>query len=97
MAAKAPELKNEEAIERMAQGSLTTAVQKKSDGYKGPRVRIFLPELENSENEGIEVDQYEHVTIANETGEENFRIKRGEYVEVPVPVYIQLKNKFPGI
>jgi hypothetical protein len=60
-------------------------------------VTIFLPELENSENEGIEVDQFEHVTLANETGEENFRIKRGEYVDVPVPVFIALKDRYPKL
>lgn len=84
-------------LERMAQEDLTTAVPKKVEGYKGPRVRIFLPELENSESDGLLVDQYEHVTIANETGEENYRIKRGEYVEVPVPVFIALKDRYPKL
>lgn len=76
--------------------SLTTAVQKKTDGYKGPMVGIFLPELEAAED-GIPVDQYEHVTIANEQGETNYRIHRGERVDVPVPVFMALKEKYPKL
>jgi hypothetical protein len=84
-----------EKMEKMA--SMTTAVPKKEKKYQGPYVRIFLPELENSENEGLNVDQYEHVTLANETGEEHYRIHRGEYVDVPVPVFIVLKDRYPKL
>ncbi|MBQ9152439.1 MAG: hypothetical protein IJ130_01345 [Solobacterium sp.] len=56
------------------------------------KVQVFLPPHED-DNSGVKVDQYEHVTINGVTT----LIKRGEYVEIPVPVYIQLKNKFPGI
>lgn len=56
------------------------------------KVQVFIPPLEE-ENSGVKVDQYEHVTINGETT----LIRRGEHVEVTVPVYIQLKNKFPGI
>ena len=74
---------------------LTTAVEKKDNSYKGPRVRIFLPKLE--EEDGSKVDQYEHVTIANEEGEENYRVLRGKWVEVPVPVYLVLKARYPEL
>lgn len=57
-----------------------------------PRVRVFLPLLEE-EGTGLKVDQYEHVTVNGETT----LVKRGEYVDVTVPVFIQLKNKFPNI
>lgn len=59
-----------------------------------PRVRIFLPPLEDADDaSAIEMDQYEHVTVDGVTT----LIKRGEYVEVTVPVFIQLRNKFPHI
>ena len=57
-----------------------------------PRVRVFLPLLE-SEGAGLHVDQYEHVTVNGETT----LVRRGEYVDVTVPVWMQLRNKFPHI
>ena len=57
-----------------------------------PRVRVYLPLLE-SEGSGVHIDQYEHVTINGETT----LVRRGEYVDVTVPVFIQLKNKFPHL
>ena len=57
-----------------------------------PRVAIRLPKHEDEES-GIQVDQHEHVTINGVTT----LIRRGERVEVTVPVYIQLRNKFPDI
>jgi len=77
--------------------NLTTAVPIKDNTYKGPRVQIFIPAPPESEDEGVKIDMYEHVTIANEKGEECTRILRGEWVEVPVPVYLQLKNKYPKL
>lgn len=67
-----------------------TEVHEKKDTM--PRVRICLPH-HPEEGTGIKVDQYEHVTINGETT----LIKRGEYVDVTVPVYMQLRNKFPDI
>lgn len=57
-----------------------------------PRVRIILPPSE-SDSSGLPVDPYEHVTVNGVTT----LIKRGEYVDVTVPVYMQLRNKFPTI
>ena len=57
-----------------------------------PRVRVYLPLLE-SEGAGVHIDQYEHVTVNGETT----LVRRGEYVDVTVPVFIQLKNKFPPL
>ena len=57
-----------------------------------PRVRVYLPLLE-SEGAGVHIDQYEHVTVNGETT----LVRRGEYVDVTVPVLIQLKNKFPHL
>lgn len=55
------------------------------------KVSIKLPKLEDDGK--TKVDQTETVTINGKTT----RIRRGEYVDVPVPVYIQLKNKYPDI
>ena len=78
-------------------GSLTTAVVKDEKKYDGPYVQIFLPELENPGDEGMQVDQYEHVTISNEVGREKFLVHRGEHVPVPVPVFMALKEKYPKL
>ena len=87
MAAKEKNLKDE----------LTVAVPQKDDSYKGPTVTVFLPELEGGGDEGLKVDQYEHVTIANEGKEEHYKVHRGEHVQVPVPVFLALKEKYPKI
>ena len=76
---------------------LTTAVEKKEPTYVGPYVDVFLPELEGGGEDGIKVDQYEHVTLANETGETIYRVHRGERVSVPVPVFMALKERYPKL
>lgn len=76
---------------------LSTKVEIKKDGYKGPYVQVFLPRLEDPEEEGITVDQYEHVTLANEQKETCFRVLRGEPVDVPVPVFMALKERYPKL
>ena len=55
-------------------------------------VRVFLPLMEDQES-ALEVDQTEYVTINGKTT----AIKRGEYVDVPVPVFMQLRNKYPHL
>jgi len=72
---------------------LTVKIEEKQAGYKGPMVEVYLPKLEE-EGSGLKVDQYEHVTIANEAREWTWRVKRGERVMVPVPVFVQLKQKY---
>ena len=76
---------------------LSTTVEIKDDGYKGPRVEVFLPRLEDSDSEGINVDQYEHVTIANEAKTETYYVLRGERVDVPAPVFMVLKERYPKL
>ena len=88
MAAKKEELMND---------GLTVVAQEKKPEYNGPMVDIFLPALEGGDDGGIKVDQYEHVTIANEDKESVYRVLRGEHVQVPVPVYWALKQKYPKL
>ena len=81
----------------LAQDSLTTAVERKEKKYTGPTVEVFLPELEDPGDAGLAVDQYEHVTLSNETGDSIYYIKRGEKVDVPVPVFMALKARYPKL
>lgn len=59
---------------------------------KEPTVRVFIPKLEDQESD-VEVDQTEYVTINGTTT----AVKRGEYVDVKVPVFMQLKQRYPNI
>ena len=76
---------------------LTMTMPEKEAGYTGPTVDIFIPELEDSGSNGLKVDQYEHVTIANEEKENIYYVRRGERVSVPVPVFLALKERYPKI
>ena len=95
---KNPVLEEDEEIEdggsfrSPADDGLTVVVKPKKPTYTGPRVEVMLPELPHEDGENV--DQYEHVTLANENGEEHYRVLRGERVEVPVPVFIQLHNRY---
>lgn len=70
--------------------AVTSAAQEKDNT---PRVRIFIPPRHEETQEGVKIDQYEHVTIDGVTT----LIRRGEYVDVTVPVYLQLRNRFPHL
>ena len=59
-----------------------------------PMVSVFLPALEDNGSNGLKVDQYEHVTIANEQKETCYKVRRGEHVEVPVSVFCVLKERY---
>ena len=81
----------------MMDDGLTVIAEEKKPYYKGPMVSVYLPRLEE-EGSGVKVDQYEHVTIANEVGEpERWRIHRGERVDIPVHVYVVMKEKYPDL
>ena len=75
---------------------LTMVSENKDDSWKGPTVRIMLPEPMNS-GDGSKVDMYEHVTLANEQKEKIYYVRRGEWVDVPVPVFLALKETYPKI
>lgn len=76
---------------------LTFQAEPAKKKYNGPMVTVTLPALEDSGSAGIKVDQYEHVTISNEMKEEKYYVLRGEPVEVPVPVFIALKERYPKL
>ena len=57
-----------------------------------PTVRIFLPLVEETGTE-VTVDQTENVIINGSVTQ----IHRGEYVDVKVPVFLQLKQRYPNL
>ena len=61
------------------------------------RVRIKLPLREDDQTAGLNVDHFEHVTISNEQGEQTIYVKRGEWVDVTIPVFTLLKQRYPDI
>lgn len=88
MAAKKTETFNDE---------LTIVAEPEKEKYSGPTVRIYLQPLEDPGDAGIKVDQYEHVTIANEEKEERFYVRRGEWVDIPVSVFMVMKERYPNL
>ena len=89
---KKPEIEEEALIDDPT--TIVVAEQKKK--YNGPMAHVFLPLLEEEGN-GVKVDQYEHVTIANEQKEEHWKVKRGVHIDIPVPVFVILKDRYPNL
>lgn len=82
--------------ETIGMKNITMAVPKPQPEPEEVRVRIKLPLREDDSN-GLNMDHFEHVTIGNELGEQVVRVQRGQYVDVTIPVFIQLRNRFPDI
>lgn len=70
--------------------SVSSVVEEKTDDI--PRASIFIPKNED-DGSALKVDPYEHVTINGETT----LVRRGVHVDVPVPVFLQLRNKYPNL
>lgn len=69
------------------------AIEKKADEVSiEPLVTIFLP-LAEDQGSDIAVDQTETVVINGKVTQ----IRRGEYVDVKVPVFLQLRQRYPSI
>jgi hypothetical protein len=73
--------------------ALTAVTSAAPEKDNTPRVRIFLNPREEETKEGVKIDQYEHVTIDGKTT----LLRRGEYLDIPVDVYLQLRNRFPHL
>ena len=72
---------------------ITAVVPVKKETREVPRVRVVLPPPIEADS-GAKVDMYEHVTI---NGEKPVYVMRGVPVDVTVPVYLQLRNRYPNI
>ena len=57
-----------------------------------PVVRVFIPLAEDAGGD-VKVDQTENVIINGKVTQ----IRRGEYVDVKVPVFLQLKQRYPNL
>lgn len=84
------------AAKKPIEDNITIAVPVKHEEQKGPTVPIFLPEIPGA-GDDVKVDQFEHVTIANELGEKHWKILRGQTVDVPVEVFQVLKARYPKL
>ena len=80
------------AAKKIESNSVTTVIEPVEETAAEPTVSVFLPLLEESDALGS-VDQTVNVTVNGHVTQ----IRRGEYVNVKVPVFLQLKNKFPNI
>lgn len=80
-----------------ADDPMVTAVPRKKEENDEVMIPILLPELPGSDSEGVTVDPYEHVTLANERKEDCFKVLRGTWVEVPYRVFEALKQKYPKL
>lgn len=91
-----PSTTPKKAAERLQDGiTVATPVEETKDNVI--RVKIMLPLPPEAES-GMKADPYEHVTITNRDGAENrYYVKRGEWVDVPVPVFEQLRLRYPHI
>ena len=94
---KKPAAKAKAAKPDPANDPMVTAIPRKKDENDEIMVPILLPELPGSDTEGVTVDPYEHVTLANERKEDCFKVLRGTWVEVPYRVFETLKQKYPKL
>lgn len=76
----------------MATKDRLVSTAKVEEQLEEPYVRVYIP-LTEEDNGTVKTDHYEHVTINGES----YAVMRGQYVDVPVPVFVQLRNKYPGI
>lgn len=72
---------------------ISVEVEKEKEVRKEPTVRVFLPLLDEAEYGDLKIDQAETVIINGKVT----RIKRGEHVDVKVPVFLQLKQRYPNL
>jgi len=85
------------AAKTQAVENITIFAEPQPEKPEEVRVRIKLPLREDDQSAGLNVDHYEHVTISNEMGENTVYVKRGEWVDVTIPVFTLLRQRYPDI
>ena len=80
------------ATKKVTDATAAIIQPKEESGMKEPTVRVFIP-IAQDQTSDVKIDQTESVTINGKTT----LIKRGEYVDVKVPVFLQLKQRYPNI
>ena len=81
------------ATKKVINDGISVEIEKEKEVRKEPTVRVFIPKLDESEYGDLKIDQAETVIINGKVT----RIKRGEYVDVKVPVFMQLKQRYPNL
>ena len=81
------------ATKKVMNDGISVEIEKEKEVRKEPTVRVFIPKLDESEYGDLKIDQAETVIINGKVT----RIKRGEYVDVKVPVFLQLKQRYPNL
>ena len=69
-----------------------SATVPKQTAAEEPTVRVFIP-LAEEDGADINVDQTEQVILNGVVTQ----IRRGEYVDVKAPVFMQLKQRYPNL
>lgn len=72
--------------------STVAVIPEKGEVKLEPTVRIYIPLIED-QNTDVTIDQSEEVIINGKVTQ----IRRGEYVDVKVPVYLLLKQRYPNL
>lgn len=72
--------------------STVAVIPKKEEAKIEPTVRVYIPLIED-QNTDVTIDQSEEVIINGKVTQ----IRRGEYVDVKVPVYLLLKQRYPNL
>lgn len=72
--------------------TISAEVVKPVETANPTKVSVFIPLKEESDT-GVAIDQNDYVTVNGKTT----KIPRGEYVEVTVPVFLQLRNRYPNL
>ena len=81
------------ATKKVMNDGISVEIEKEKEVRKEPTVRVFIPKLDESEYGDLKIDQAETVIINGKVT----RIKRGEYVDGKVPVFMQLKQRYPNL
>ena len=81
------------ATKKVMNDGISVEIEKEKEVRKEPTVRVFIPKLDESEYGDLKIDQAETVIINGKVT----RIKRGEDVAVKVPVFMQLKQRYPNL
>ena len=71
---------------------ISAAIAPKTDKNDEAKVTVFIPLLEDQGSD-VAADQTVTVTINGMVTQ----IRRGEHVDVKVPVFLQLRNQFPTL
>lgn len=79
------------ATKNTIDNSISVEVEAKKPVDPMAKVSVYIPMTE--EGEGAKVDQNEYVTVNGSTT----KVPRGQWVDVTIPVFVQLRNRYPNL